>query len=79
MTKNRPSRWRLIGFDTFSSEEYSLVGTYRDESAATETALKRLENLKKTQPDNESGGQKGGIQDQVWVIRPDGSKFRVGG
>ena len=67
--------WKLEGFDTFSEEPYPLEGSYPTRAAAEEAARKRLEELEKSQPTSSSGGQKG-IQDQVRVIRPDGTKYR---
>ena len=71
-------KWKLEGFDTFSSERYDLEGEYDDEAAATQAARDRLKDLEKTQPSAQSGGQNG-IQDQVFVVRPDGTKYRFHG
>ena len=68
--------WRLEGYDTFSTEWYDLEGYYPTEGSAIEAAKARLEELETTQPSASSGGQDG-IQDQVFVIRPDGTRFRV--
>lgn len=69
-------KWKLEGYDTFSREGYPLPGEYDTEDAAMTAAKKRLEYLERTQPSESSGGQ-GGVQDQVYLIRPDGTKFRV--
>ena len=68
--------WKLQGYDTFSREDYPLPGEYETEDEALAAAHERLEHLEKTQPSRTSGGQ-GGIQDQVYVVRPDGTMFRV--
>ncbi len=70
------NKWRLLGYDTFSSEEYPLEGEYDTETDAIAAARARLAELEETQPSESSGGQDG-IQDRVFVIRPDGSCFRV--
>jgi hypothetical protein len=69
-------KWRLLGYDTFAGEEYPLPGEYDSESEAVSRAMKRLEELEKLQPSSSSGGQDG-IQDRVYVRRPDGTVFRV--
>jgi hypothetical protein len=80
-----PQVWRLEGYDTFSSESYPLgnlgrVDPYRPFYGSYEDALadarKRLAELEKTQPSSSSGGQ-GGIQDQVRIVHPDGSRERI--
>ncbi|MBI4021587.1 MAG: hypothetical protein HY369_05070 [Candidatus Aenigmarchaeota archaeon] len=72
---NRP--WTLEGYDTFSSEWYMLPGEYATEEAARAAATARLLELEETQPTRTSGGQaETGIQDRVYVVRPDGSKYR---
>ena len=69
--------WRLEGYDTFSGETYHLPGWSLREVAAQSKARRRLKQLEKTQPSAYSGGQKPeGIQDQVYIIRPDGSQYR---
>jgi len=67
--------WRLRGYDTFAREYYPLAGEYGDESEARDAARSRIVELEKTQPSRDSGGQDG-IQDQVFVVRPDGSTYR---
>jgi len=70
-------RWRLRGHDTFAGEAYPLPGSYRTEAQAQKAARKRLADLERTQPSVSSGGQRpGGIQDQVYIVRPDGSAYR---
>src|SRR5262245_18102138 len=66
-------RWRLRGYDTFAGEDYPLPGSYWTEAQAQRAARKRLAELERTQPSVSSGGQRpGGIQDQVYIVRPDG-------
>lgn len=67
--------WQLRGYDTFAGDWYALPGTFFSERAAQQAAQRRLSQLEKTQPTDISGGQEG-IQDQVYVVRPDGSSYR---
>lgn len=69
--------WRLVGFDTFSSEWYSLDGAYPSKRAVEVAARKRLEELEVSQPASSSGGQGfGGIQDRVYIEGPDGNRYK---
>ncbi len=70
------SKWKLQGRDTFANEDYPLEGEFDTEHDAITAAKVRLTDLEITQPSETSGGQDG-IQDQVFVIRPDGTRFRV--
>jgi hypothetical protein len=70
--------WRLRGYDTFSREYYPLEGKYADETEARDAARRRLVELEKEQPSKDSGGQDG-IQDQVFIVQPDGSVYRFRG
>ena len=75
------AKFKLEGYDTFEggpNAYYPLEGEYDDEVSAQHGARNRLEELEEIQPASSSGGQKG-IQDQVFVIRPDGSKYRFTG
>jgi hypothetical protein len=67
--------WSLEGYDTFAGECYPLPGRFRNEEAARRAAHKYLLKLERTQPSAVSGGQDG-IQDQVYIRRPDGSMYR---
>lgn len=74
MTKGK---WKLEGWDEFEGAPYSLPGAFDTEEEAREAARKRLAYLEKNQPSRLSGGQGPfGIQDQVYIIRPDGTKYR---
>lgn len=72
--KTEEGKWKLEGYDTFSDEPYALSGEYGSQEEAEAAAEKRLEELEETQPSESSGGQDG-IQDGVYVIKPDGSKY----
>jgi hypothetical protein len=70
-------KWKLQGYDTFAREDYPVPGEYRSEAEAQKAARKRLELLEQRQPSASSGGQKpDGIQDRVYIIRPDGTGYR---
>ena len=68
--------WRLEGWDTFAGHSYTIAGRYRTRASAIRGARRQLRKLERTQPSETSGGQ-AGIQDQVFVIGPDGENFRV--
>jgi hypothetical protein len=70
------NKWELRGHDTFTNEDYPLAGDFDTEHDAIMAAKLELINLERTQPSLESGGQDG-IQDHVYVIRPNGTRFRV--
>lgn len=79
----RSQLYRLEGYDTFSSESYPLgnIGPgdpyrphYDSYGAAMADAQLRLQELNRTQP---SAGGQGGIQDQVFIVHPDGRRERV--
>jgi 5-enolpyruvylshikimate-3-phosphate synthase len=76
MQQPTQNHWRIEGFDTFSSEEYPIPGDYSSEADAIAAAKAYLDELESTQPTSSSGGQNG-IQDRVFVVSPDGSKFRI--
>ncbi len=71
-------KWRLKGYDTFAREHYPLQGEYATEEEARAAARAQLQYLEEIQPTKYSGGQSG-IQDWVYVIRPDGNSYRVRG
>jgi predicted LPLAT superfamily acyltransferase len=67
--------WRLRGYDTFAGESYPLAGIFLSERAAMRAARQHLKRLEKMQPSRFSGGQEG-IQDHVYIVRPDGTMWR---
>lgn len=69
--------WRLRGYDTFAGEWYPLAGEYPTETAARQAAAAELRDREEEQPTAQSGGQHpGGIQDRLFVVRPNGSVYR---
>lgn len=72
--------WRVVGYDTFEEEFYSIHGAdYVTEEEAQQAARVRFDILNKTQPmeEEDSGGQDDdGIQDRIFIERPDGSRYR---
>ena len=72
---HRRPAWKLIGYDTFAGEWYDLSGSYPSEASARRAAQRQLCKLEKLQPSAQSGGQSG-IQDQIYIVRPDGSHYR---
>lgn len=75
-TNGSKGRFALMGYDAFSDEEYPKPPRYKTERAAERAAQRELRRLERVQPSAESGGQHG-IQDQVFVIHPDGTKRRI--
>lgn len=70
-------KWRLQGYDTFEEEFYPIEGEHDTEEQAMAAAEARLVELEETQPSEHSGGQgKFGIQDRVYVVRPDGTRYQ---
>ncbi len=72
------ARWTVRGYDSFAHENYPLPGAFETEDDAIAAARGHLAELEIAQPSASSKGQDG-IQDRVFVIRPDGSVFRVAG
>ncbi len=70
-----PWHFFLRGYDTFSGDYYPLAGTYRSEVDAQKAARKFLQDVERSQPSKSSGGQHG-IQDRVFIVRPDGASYR---
>ncbi|OGG44092.1 hypothetical protein A2841_01205 [Candidatus Kaiserbacteria bacterium RIFCSPHIGHO2_01_FULL_48_10] len=84
MKKTEEKRvWRLEGYDTFEGGHdafYPIEGEYESESAAQTAARQRLKKLERSQPSSSSGGQSStGIQDRVYIVRPNGEKYRFSG
>lgn len=72
--------WKLEGYDTFEGGPdafYPLDGEFATEAEARDAARARLAELEKTQPSATSGGQSQfGIQDQVFIVAPNGRRTR---
>lgn len=69
--------WRLMGYDAFAGERYELQGSYATEEEAGTAASRYLDKLNQTQPQDQTGGQSEcGIQDRIYIVRPDGSEYR---
>lgn len=70
-------KWRLFGYDTLSEEYYPLEGKYDTKEEAMLAAESHLAKVEQTQPSESSGGQeKYGVQDRVYIERPDGSRYQ---
>lgn len=82
--ESRRSKWRIEGYDTFESQWdmesdpfYPIEGEWDTEEEALKAAKDYLRIIEKHQPTSTSGGQSAaGIQDHVYIVRPDGSKYR---
>jgi hypothetical protein len=66
--------WWVIGWDTFEGEDYP-VSRHATEAESKLAAQAFLSQLERDQPSASSGGQSG-IQDQVFIERPDGVRYR---
>jgi hypothetical protein len=75
MEQTKKELWRLIGHDTFDGDDYPLTD-HASEEEALRAAHDRLRALEVLQPEATSGGQDG-IQDRVYVVRPNGTRYRV--
>jgi hypothetical protein len=73
-------KWTLEGFDTFEGEFYPILGEHDTEQEALDAARVKLAEFERDQPSSSSGGQgPGGIQDRVYIVHPDGPKYRFSG
>jgi len=71
--------WRIEGFDIFEEELYPIGDDerYPDEKAARRAATDYFRMIEELQPKHSSGGQADDdIQDQIFIIRPDGTRYR---
>jgi hypothetical protein len=70
-------KWKIEGYDSFEGGDafYPLPGEFDTEAHAVRAANTRLAELEIEQPSASSGGQSG-IQDYVYIVRPDGTKYR---
>jgi len=67
--------WGLREKDTFSNEWFDFGERFSSEEDARTAAREILNEHEIDQPTESSGGQDG-IQDQVWIVRPDMSIYR---
>lgn len=73
----KKEKWSLKGYDTFEDAFYPIHGFHYSLEGAEDAALKQLTKIEALQPTSTSGGQgKYGIQDQVYIVRPDGTSYR---
>jgi len=72
---NLKGTWTLRGYDTFADESYPFEGEFPTQADAELAAHERLQELEIQQPSSSSGGQ-AGMQDRVYIIRPDGTGYR---
>lgn len=82
----KKKRWKLIGYDTFEGEYYTLHDDkwrpleFASLAKAKDAARVRLEELEVSQPSSSSGGQdQYGIQDRVYIETPEGDRIRFTG
>lgn len=68
--------WRLEGWDAFGGHAYAIPGRYRTRRQAQRAAERELAKLESMQPTALSGGQSG-LQDQIFVVAPDGQRIQV--
>lgn len=70
-------RWQLVGYDTFEGgpDAFYPLSEHDGEEACVEAARERMRVLEVTQPSESSGGQDG-IQDRVYIVAPDGTRYR---
>lgn len=73
METDGPQVWRIAGCDMFSYEDYGLPGEFPDEESALTAARARAAEVEISQP----SAQAGSIQDATYVVRPDGSRYRI--
>jgi len=72
--------WRLMCLDTFSGGFYGVFDNeYPDEQSALRRAYEELAKIESLQPSEETGGQDDddAIQDQVYIVRPGYTFYRV--
>ena len=76
--KQHNFEWLVMGFDTFEGKEY-YIGSYFTRDEAFMVGREKLGEVRKTQPDHETGGQKdpNSVQDRVFVVSPAGEKYPI--
>ena len=70
--------WGVEGYDTFEGGDayYTVKKGLGSEAEALIAAAEYMQKLERHQPTETSGGQGPyGIQDRVYIVRPDGSKY----
>ncbi len=71
------NKWKIEGYDTFANEPYPIPGEYNSQGEAHAAASAMAANIEASQPSSSSGGQAAeGIQDRIYIVRPDGEKYR---
>ena len=71
------TKWKLEALDTFSDERYPLDGEFDSQQDVEAAADGHLKELEETQPTASSGGRaEDGIQDRIFIVHPDGTKYR---
>jgi hypothetical protein len=72
--------WAVEGYDTFEGGPdafYPVKSGLATEEDAHIAAASYMKHLERSQPSATSGGQGlTGIQDRVYIVRPDGSRYR---
>jgi hypothetical protein len=69
--------WGVDGCDTFEGRDYLITTGLASEDEALTAASAYMTELDRRQPPEHSGGQDAlGIQDRVFIVRPDGSRYR---
>lgn len=75
-SKKSKSKWKLIGYDTFSNEFYP-IKEFDSEKKVVRAANEEEAKINKDQPASSSGGQSNsGIQDRLFIEDPSGNRKR---
>ncbi len=70
--------WKIVGYDALEEEFYKMGSEYFDEESAYAAAVAHLESIEESQPSSDSVGEGDeSVQDQVFIIKPDGARYRV--
>lgn len=71
-------KWCLEGWDTFRGTPYPLAGEFENEEDALDAARLYVTKLEMTQPREFLVGEDpDGLQDEVNIVRPDGTRYRL--
>ena len=80
MTTEEAGNWAVEGYDTFEGGPdayYPIEDGLGSEAEALIVASAYMTDLERRQPAATSGGQGPyGIQDRVFIVRPDGSRYQ---